>query len=1120
VGASPAAAMDVNAATHSILLIVNSSASNKFGAYLGEILRAEGLNSFDQAELSSLTATQLNQHDLAILAETSLSSAQASMLTTYVSGGGALLAMRPDAQITGVFGLSTKVGTLSGGYLQIKTSAVYSSSVPGSGLVAATLQIHGPADEYTLGSGGVMLAQLYSNATTSTSYPAVVGATNASGGMAVAFTYDLASNVAYTRQGNPANANLDLDGDYYARTVDLFQTAGGGAPWIDRSKIPIPQADEQQRLFARLVQQMIGRLHPMPQLWYFPGTAKTMLILTSDAHWNNASDDFPKFIADLNDHQGQVTMYLGPDGDWPENGTLQAWRAQGHTFGIHPYRVDGSTLTAGFNTIDSLFSSTYTIPRSNTVRIHRYEWEGWTSAADIEAAHNIALDVSFAAWGAWLQKSDNTWPHGYMTGSGLPMKFVGANGTLSPVYQQLTTLTDDQLLTPQNGAEGLTGSEAVAVSKGLIDASLAGYYSALTELHHVDFYASEPDLQTWLKGSVDYAVNKGVPIWNADTWLGFTQLRHDANYNNIAWNASTGVLSFAIAMTTSPGLTPTTILPLSYGGQALRSVAVDGRTITYTVQTIKSTNVAFVSMPGGNHSVSAVYGASGKLPQTITVVNHAPASAAYGARFTVSATASSGLAVTYSASGVCTNTGSTFTLTSGTGTCTVQYDQAGNGSYYAAPQVTESVTAQKVDQTITVINHAPATAAYGTSFTVMAAASSGLAVAYRASGVCTNTGNTFTLTSGTGSCAVQYNQGGNVNYNAATPVTEAVTAQKAAQTISVASHAPASAAFGASFTVTATASSGLAVTYSASGVCTNVGNNFTMTSASGTCTVQYDRAGNANYNAATQVTEAVTAQKAAQTITVVNDAPATARYGARFTVTATASSGLAVTYSASGVCTNVGNNFTMTSGTGSCTVRYDQAGNANYGAATQVTETATAQKAAQTITVVNNAPATATYGASFTVTAAASSGLAVAYSASGVCTDVGNTFTMRSGAGTCMVQYDQAGNANYNVAAQVTETVTARKMNQTIAFGTLPDRAVGDLPFTVTGSASSRLTVTFTASGPCRVASNMVILTGAVGTCTVTAHQAGDVNYSAAPDVPQSFKIAFKIYLPFIRRSG
>ena len=36
-------------------------------------------------------------------------------------------------------------------------------------------------------------------------------------------------------------------------------------------------------------------------------------------------------------------------------------------------------------------------------------------------------------------------------------------------------------------------------------------------------------------------------MWNADQWLSFTQTRHDANYTNLAWNASTGVLSFNIS---------------------------------------------------------------------------------------------------------------------------------------------------------------------------------------------------------------------------------------------------------------------------------------------------------------------------------------------------------------------------------------------------------------------------------------------------------------------------------------------------------------------------------------------------------------------------------------------
>ena len=136
-----------------ILLIVNSSAANKFGAYFGEILRAEGLNAFDQVELNNLTSSQLTQYDLAILAQTPLRSAQASMLSTYVSGGGALLAMRPDPQIASLFGLGPSAGTLSTGYLQIKTTATFNGVMPGLGLTPATLQIHGDTDRYALAAG-------------------------------------------------------------------------------------------------------------------------------------------------------------------------------------------------------------------------------------------------------------------------------------------------------------------------------------------------------------------------------------------------------------------------------------------------------------------------------------------------------------------------------------------------------------------------------------------------------------------------------------------------------------------------------------------------------------------------------------------------------------------------------------------------------------------------------------------------------------------------------------------------------------------------------------------------------------------------------------------------------
>ncbi len=613
--AAPAASN--NSLTAPILLVTNDVAPNKFGAFLGEILRAEGLNAFDQVDLNSLTDTQLAQYDLAILAETPLSGSQSNLLTSYVQNGGALLAMRPDGQIASLFGLDTNAGTLSDGYLQISNTAVFNGPAPGLGLTPVTLQIHGQADQYTITGTAVSIAKLYSDAATGTDYPAVVAA-NSGSGQAVAFTYDLASNVAYTRQGNPANADLDVDNDYVVRTVDLFQTVGNPtASWINRDKIPVPQADVQQRLFARLVQQLIGRHRPMPQFWYFPETAKTMLILTSDAHWNSMSD-YNNLIGDTNAHQGHITVYLsdrltmpGTEGnitDWPTEADLLDWQAQGDMAGIHPWRLDGTTLTDGFDNVDSWFAITYTLAtRSNTIRIHQLAWEGWTAAADIEAAHNLGIDFSYYHWGPWLQKPDSTWPHGYITGSGLPMKFVRADGTLTSVYQQLTEMADDQLFAGLAGLEGLTGAQAVALSQSLIDASLAGNYSALTDIHHVDNYSTNPELAIWLTGDIDYARSQGVPVWNADRWLAFTQTRHDANFSNITWDSGAGKLSFDLAMMATADISPTTILPAEYSGKPLNSVTLDSGTYTFTLQTINSANVAFVTIPAGNHNVTATY---------------------------------------------------------------------------------------------------------------------------------------------------------------------------------------------------------------------------------------------------------------------------------------------------------------------------------------------------------------------------------------------------------------------------------------------------------------------------------------------------------------------------------
>jgi hypothetical protein len=83
---------------------------------------------------------------------------------------------------------------------------------------------------------------------------------------------------------------------------------------------------------------------------------------------------------------------------------------------------------------------------------------------------------------------------------------------------------------------------------------------------------------------------------------------------------------------------------------------------------------------------------------------------------------------------------------------------------------------------------------------------------------------------------------------------------------------------------------------------------------------------------------------------------------------------------------------------------------------------------------------------------------------------------------------------------------TGVAQSQTITFGVLGDKTYGNAPFSIDATASSNLPVSFTATGNCSVLGVTVTIT-AVGSCTVTAHQAGNDEFTAADDVSQSFNI-------------
>ncbi len=105
------------------------------------------------------------------------------------------------------------------------------------------------------------------------------------------------------------------------------------------------------------------------------------------------------------------------------------------------------------------------------------------------------------------------------------------------------------------------------------------------------------------------------------------------------------------------------------------------------------------------------------------------------------------------------------------------------------------------------------------------------------------------------------------------------------------------------------------------------------------------------------------------------------------------------------------------------------------------------------------------------------------------------------------VTFTPTDNANYNTTT-TNVNVTVNQANQTITFGALANKITTDAPFSLTATASSGLTVSYSSSNPsvAMVAGSTVTIVGA-GQTTITASQAGNGNYNAATSVDQTLTV-------------
>ncbi len=273
----------------------------------------------------------------------------------------------------------------------------------------------------------------------------------------------------------------------------------------------------------------------------------------------------------------------------------------------------------------------------------------------------------------------------------------------------------------------------------------------------------------------------------------------------------------------------------------------------------------------------------------------------------------------------------------GVGTCTFTFTQAGDG-WRSPVIVTKTLAVSKADQSLSIV--APSAATYrDTPVPVTASSSAKLPVTLSASGACSLDGTKLVIQRA-GPCLVRGIQPGDEYYNQATR-DMTITVAKATQTIAF-GEIPAGGTYGGGpFTVAAQASSGLAITFSASGACAASGSVISIRAA-GPCTVTANQPGDDNWQAASVGTRSMTVAKADQQIRMVVASPI--RYGgASVTIDGTSSSPLAVASTVAGACTLSGGIIKAKGfiGTDVCTVTATQAGDSNFNPGTPVVQRVT-----------------------------------------------------------------------------------------------------------------------------------------------------------------------------------
>lgn len=534
------------------------SVANPFSAYIKEILAVEGFLAYDTVDVTArpLTPDLLEGQELVIVAHMPLTAAEQAALADYVQAGGRLIALRPPVEMASVFGVEPFGTTLKRGhYLQFDESGC----PPGAYSTDTPLQVHAKADRYRPKGAEVAAWFCYATGARRDLPAATLHAVGQ--GLAAMLAFDLAHSTLLFHQGLPEQASTGRYPD--PSGLGQYKPDNHFVGLLDVTRATLPQADLQQRLLSALVDRMLPA--PLPRLWYFPGGEPCLAFLNGDSDGMSLAD-LETCLEILEPRGGRYTCYVMEE-EVLSPSMEATIRARGHSFGKHIWAGNMPTLEAMAAAVQEQIGGYRRrygyIPLTH--RGHCLIWPGWTEMARFLAEAGVRMDSNFVGMHCG---------HGYLTGSGLPVKFMDAWGGLIDLYEQPTQWEDDVALASY--AQRLPYAQAVALSLETLHDARERYHTVVNfNFHPIHTRPEWLNTCEWMTAVAEFCQKQRIRMIGGDEWARFNDARRRVQMSGYSADAAARRVRFTLSAPEAiHGLTLT--LPAVWMGAALQSAIADG----------------------------------------------------------------------------------------------------------------------------------------------------------------------------------------------------------------------------------------------------------------------------------------------------------------------------------------------------------------------------------------------------------------------------------------------------------------------------------------------------------------------------------------------------------------